>query len=90
MSLSMAEAHNQGPGELLQNWTGAVGRLALQRPTSFTLAYPAPPRDLTPRQCEAAGFGFYNERSAHSLLDEAGASIVRIDSLPISMNTRCW
>jgi hypothetical protein len=78
----MAEAHHQGRVGLLQSWTTEVGHLALQGPGSFTLDYPAPPRDLTPRECAAAGFGFHNERSAHSGLSDVGSSIVRIDFSP--------
>ena len=77
----MAEAH---PGRigLLQSWTTEVGRLALQGPASFTLAYPAPPEDLTPQECATAGFGFYNERSAYCGPDHAGSGLVRIDFSP--------
>lgn len=82
MGVSMAETHNQGRVGLLRSWTSEVGRLVLQGPASFTLAYPAPPEGLTPRECEAAGFGFSNERSAHSCFDDGGSSSVRIDFSP--------
>ena len=78
----MAEAPNQGRVALLQSWTSEVGRLSLRGSRSFTLAYPPPPRDLTPGECAAAGFGFCDEQSAQRALHDAGTSIVRIDFSP--------
>jgi len=78
----MAEAPKQGRTGLLQSWTSEVGDLALQGPGSFTRIYPAPPRNLTPPECAAAGFRLYNERRAYSRLDDTGTSTIHIDFSP--------
>lgn len=78
----MAETPNPGRVGLLQSWTREVGRLVLQGSRSFTLTYPPPPEDVTPRQCAAAGFRFSDEHSAHNVLDDASTGIVRIDFSP--------
>lgn len=63
-------------------WMSEVGHLVLQGRRSYRLTYPAPPPDLRPQECEAAGFEFYNKRSAHGLLDEQGSSLAHIDFSP--------
>jgi hypothetical protein len=63
------------------DWTHRVGRLMRQGCHSFALTYPAPPTSLTLQGCEAAGFGFCNDRSAHSRLNK-GTGTVRIDFSP--------
>jgi len=63
------------------DWTLRVGRLMRQGCHSFALTYPAPPMSLTLQGCETAGFGVFNDRSAHSPLNKGTAS-VRIDFSP--------
>jgi len=64
------------------DWTRHVGRLMRQGCHSFSLRYPAPPMSLTLEGCEAAGFGFFNDRSAHSPISKPGTGLVRIDFSP--------
>lgn len=66
----------------LSAWQREVGHLAIRGPRSFNADYPAPPHGLTPADCRALGYEFYNERSAYNFLDTAGKSVARIDFSP--------
>jgi hypothetical protein len=78
----MSEAQEHGIVGLLMDWTLRVGRLMRRGCHTFALTYPAPPTSLTLQGCEAAGFGFFNDRSAHIPLNNSGTGMVRIDFSP--------
>ena len=45
-------------------WSLEVGRIAMGGKQSFKQEYSAPPNGLTPQDCEADGFEFYDEHVA--------------------------
>jgi hypothetical protein len=73
---------NQAQTMSLESWQREVGSLVMRRSHSFTEEYPAPPKGVTPEDCKALGFEFYNQRRAYNFLDGAAKSAVYIDFSP--------
>jgi len=77
----MSDVQGSAQAALLKAWQNEVARIAYER-RSFTRDFPAPPRLLTPEDCDATGFEFHDERSAWNFLDSTARSTVRVDFSP--------